>query len=56
MSQRGSMIARRMGDDTAAPLLFRQSDDSIGGAPELERPHLLKILTLEKKMRTADSV
>jgi hypothetical protein len=56
MSQRSSMITRRMGDNTAAPLLFRQFNDSIGGTPELEGPHLLEILTLEKKMRTADVV
>jgi hypothetical protein len=45
-----------MGDDTAAPLLFRQLNDSIGGAPELEGPHLLKIFALEKKMRPANAV
>jgi hypothetical protein len=45
-----------MGDHTAAPLLIRQLYDSIGGAPELESPHLLKILTLEKKMRSTDPV
>jgi hypothetical protein len=56
MSQRGSMIARRMGDDTVAPLLFRQLHDSIGGTPELESPHLLEILALEKEMRSADPV
>jgi hypothetical protein len=45
-----------MGDDAAAPLLIRQPDDSIGGTPELEGPHLLEVLTLEKEMRSADGI
>ena len=56
MSQRSSMIARRMGDDTATTLVITQSEDGIGGSPELECPYLLKILTFEQEMSPGDSI
>ena len=52
MRQRRRMVARRVGDNPGGTLLRRQVHDGVGGAPELEGPHLLQVLALEEEMRT----
>jgi hypothetical protein len=56
MSEGGSMIARRVRHHAGGTLAFREILHSIGGAPELEGPYLLEVLTLEEKLRTTDDI
>jgi hypothetical protein len=56
MCQGSRMVSRRVGDNTVCTLFFSQVHDSIGGSPEFESPHLLKIFALEEKAGTADGI
>jgi hypothetical protein len=56
MRQGGGVIPRRVRNHAGGALAFREIQDSIHSPPELESPHLLEVLTLEEKPRTADGI
>ena len=54
--QRLGVVARRMGDDPARPLLVAQPADRVVRAAKLECAHALQVLALEKQLRPADVI
>src|SRR6056297_3041315 len=50
------MVARGMGRHAARRLLFRQAEDGVGRAAQLEGARLLEVLALEEQLRPGEVV